>query len=80
MSFVLFRYARTGSLLVAMLMHVSLTACTFILGPGALAISEMPLLTYSFVLSGALWVVVAAAAVANGGHLLRQPLPPRQVA
>ena len=74
MSFVLYRYARTGSLLVAMLMHVSLTACTFILGPGALAISGMPLLTYSFVLSAALWVVVVAAAVANSGQLSRQLL------
>jgi len=74
MSFVLYRYARTGSLLVAMLTHVSLTACTFILGPGALAISGMPLLTYSFVLSAALWVVVVAAAVANSGQLSRQLL------
>jgi membrane protease YdiL (CAAX protease family) len=70
-------YDRTGgSLLVAMLMHVSLTASTFIIGPGALAISGVALLTYGFVLTAAWWVVVAAVAVAQGGHLSRQPRQP----
>ncbi|HEX2740474.1 MAG TPA: hypothetical protein VHM69_08510, partial [Rubrobacter sp.] len=59
-------------LLVAMLMHASLTASTLILGP--LAISGVALLTYSLALAAATWVVVAAVAVAQGGHLSRRPL------
>jgi hypothetical protein len=38
------------------------------------AISGMPFLTLFLVFTAALWVVVAAVAVANGGHLSRQPL------
>ncbi len=68
-------YDRTGSLLVAMLMHVSLTASTLILGP--LAISGVRFLTYDLVLSAAMWVVVAVVALANGGQLSRQPLRTR---
>jgi CAAX protease family protein len=60
-------YDRTGSLLVAMLMHASLTASVpMILTP--LAISGMPLMTWYFVLAAALWVIVAAVAIANAGH------------
>ena len=65
-------YDRTESLLVAMLMHASLTASVLILGP--LAISGVPLLTYDLVLAAALWIVVAALAVTNRGQLSRQPL------
>jgi membrane protease YdiL (CAAX protease family) len=65
-------YDRTGSLLVAMLMHASLTACTLILGP--LAISGAALLTYCLVSSAACWAVVAAVAVAGGGPLSRWPI------
>ena len=65
-------YDRTGSLLVAMLMHLSITASLLILNP--LAISGVTLLTYSFVLAAAVWVVVVAVAVANHGLLSRQPL------
>ena len=73
MSFVLCRYARTGSLLVAMLMHASLTGgLAMILMP--LAISGVPNLIWYLVLTAALWVVVAAVVVANGGQLSRQPL------
>ena len=68
-------YDRTESLLVAMLMHASLTASVLILGP--LAISGVPLLAYDLVLAAALWVVVAALAVANRGQLSRQPLRKR---
>jgi hypothetical protein len=50
-------YDRTGSLLVAMLMHTSLTASTLILMPLATGISGA---TYDLVLAAALWVVVAA--------------------
>src|SRR5215207_1261944 len=71
-------YDRTnGSLLVATLMHASLTASTiFIFTPGA---TGLAFLTYILVLAAALWVVVGAVAVAQGGHLSRQP-PRRRVA
>ena len=65
-------YDRTGSLLVAMLMHASLTASAVILGP--LALSGGPLLTYELALAAALWVVVAAVAATNRGQLSRQQL------
>jgi uncharacterized protein len=64
-------YDRTGSLLVAMLMHASLTASARIFSP--LAIAGGPLLTFDLVWAAAVWVVVAAVAVANGGQLSRQP-------
>jgi len=67
-------YDRTGSLLVAMLMHASLTGgVLFIFMP--LAISGVPLMTWYLALAGALWVVVGAVAVANRGQLARQTLP-----
>jgi membrane protease YdiL (CAAX protease family) len=66
-------YDRTGgSLLVAMLMHASLTASNVILVPLA---TGAPLVIWSLVLAAALWVVVAAVAVANGRQPSRQPLP-----
>ncbi len=68
-------YDRTGSLLVAMLMHASLSASTLILQPPATGAS----LTWNLVLAAALWVVVAAVAVANRGQLSRQPLRMRAV-
>jgi len=64
-------YERTESLLLAMLMHASYTAFTFILGP--LALAGVALLIYDLVLAAALWVVVGVVAVANGGHLTRRP-------
>ena len=51
-------YDRTGSLLVAMLMHVSLTASIRILTP--VGIEGVPIYIYDFVLAAALWLVVAA--------------------
>ncbi len=63
-------YDRTGSLLVAMLMHVSLLASTLIFLP--LAISGATLLTYCLALDAAMWVVVVT--VARGGQLSRKPL------
>jgi membrane protease YdiL (CAAX protease family) len=65
-------YDRTGSLLVAMLMHASLTTSNVIFVPLA---TGVPLVTWSLVLAAALWTVVAAVAVANRGQLSRQPLP-----
>lgn len=60
-------YDRTESLLVAMLMHASLTGSVlFIFMP--LAISGVLLLTWYLVLAAALWVFVAAVAIANRGR------------
>lgn len=68
-------YDRTGSLLVAMLMHASLTASTLILQPADVA--GMRALTYDLVLAAALWLLIAALAMANGRQLSRPPLRAR---
>jgi hypothetical protein len=52
-------YDRTGSLLLAMLMHMGLTASTLILQPVVLG---APLVTVGLVLGAAPWVIVAAVA------------------
>jgi CAAX protease family protein len=70
-------YDRTGSLLVAMLMHGSLTATQLILMP--LPLSAGPLLTSILAWAAALWIVVAMIAVANGGQFSR-PLVWRRAA
>ena len=59
-------YDRTnGSLLVATLMHASLTASTvFIFTPVATGVGFF---TYILVLAAALWVVVGVVGLANGG-------------
>ena len=62
-------YDRTGSLLVAMLMHGSLTATQLILMP--LPASGMSVLTSILALAAAYWLVVAIIAVANGGQFSR---------
>jgi uncharacterized protein len=66
-------YDRTGgSMLVAgVLMHASYTASTLILG--TLPISGLAFLTYMYASAAVLWVVVGLVALANGGHLSRQP-------
>jgi membrane protease YdiL (CAAX protease family) len=65
-------YDRTESLLLVTLMHASLTASTiFIFTPLATGVS---FLSYVWALAAALWVVVAAVALANRGQLSRQPL------
>jgi len=50
-------YDRTESLLVAMLMHASLSSSTLILQPVA---TGVPYLTWNLVLAAVLWIVVAA--------------------
>ncbi|MDQ3861993.1 MAG: CPBP family intramembrane metalloprotease [Actinomycetota bacterium] len=65
-------YDRAGSLLVAILMHASLVAFWLTSMPHAIA--GVPLVTWYLVWAAALWVVVAAVAMANGGHLSRQQL------
>jgi membrane protease YdiL (CAAX protease family) len=76
-------YERTnGSLLLAMLMHASYAASTFIINPlaGPGAMSGSSLLTYDLVLAAAMWIFVGMVAVANDGHLSRQPISRRRVA
>jgi hypothetical protein len=69
-------YDRTGSLLVAILMHASLSASTLILRPLA---TGVPALIYTLVLTAVLGLVVAAVVVAQGGHLSRQGKPPASI-
>ena len=65
-------YDRTDSLLVATLMHGSLTASTiFLFAPAA---TGARFLAYMWVLAAALWIVVAAVALAQSGQVSRQPL------
>ena len=67
-------YDRTGSLLVAVLMHVSLTASTLLLQP--VDTTGMRALTYGLVLAAALWLLIAALATATGRRLSpRRPRP-----
>ena len=60
-----------GSLLVAMLMHASLSASQIILIP--LVWSGVASIKIGFANAAALWVVGGVIAVANHGHLTRQP-------
>ena len=64
-------YDRTGSALVVILMHASLTASIQILQPNEVA--GVTAMTYDLVLAAALWIVVALAAVAFRGQSPRQP-------
>jgi uncharacterized protein len=66
-------YDRTGSLLIAMLMHAGLSAFTVILA-APMALALVPGLTYDLVLAAALWLVVAVLAVATRGNFTREPL------
>jgi membrane protease YdiL (CAAX protease family) len=68
-------YQRTESLLVAMLMHASLTAGMLILQP--LAMAGVTLLSWLIAFAAAWWVVVAAVVVANRGQRSRRALRSR---
>jgi membrane protease YdiL (CAAX protease family) len=59
-------YDRTGSLLVAILMHVSLAATSIILSPPAM--SDMQSLINILVSAATWWLLVAAVAVAKRGQ------------
>lgn len=50
-------YARTGSLLIGMLLHAALTASVRIFDP--LSISGIPILIYNLALGAVLWIAVA---------------------
>jgi membrane protease YdiL (CAAX protease family) len=64
-------YDHTGSLLVGMLMHASLTASSRILIP--LGIVGASLLTFDLIWAAAMWLVVAVV-VASGRQLTREPV------
>jgi membrane protease YdiL (CAAX protease family) len=66
-------YDRTGSLLVAMLMHASLTAATFVLGATG-PMAGLSFLAYDAAMGATWWAVVAVVLLANHGRLTRQPL------
>lgn len=68
-------YDRTGSLLLVTFMHASLTTSTiFIFTPLATGAS---FLIYVWTLAAAFWVVVAALALAYGGHFSGRSLRTR---
>lgn len=64
-------YDHTGSLLIAMLMHVSLTATSVIFAGN---VSDAQLLISVLVSAGVWWLIVTVFAVANRRHLPKQPL------
>jgi membrane protease YdiL (CAAX protease family) len=70
-------YDRTGSLLVAMLMHASLTATQLIFMPPPS--SGTTLMVSILAWAAALWIVVAIIAVASRWKIARPPLS-RQIA
>jgi membrane protease YdiL (CAAX protease family) len=70
-------YDRTGSLLVAMLMHASLTAATFVLGATG-PLSGLSFLVYDVAMGAAWWAVVAAVWWVQRGRSARRPLPVRE--
>jgi len=66
-------YSRTQSLLVATLMHASLTTGNILFVP--LAMTGWTGATWSLVVAAALWLIVAVVVAAGRGQLLRQPQP-----
>ncbi|HET7270987.1 MAG TPA: CPBP family intramembrane glutamic endopeptidase [Rubrobacter sp.] len=66
-------YDRTESLLVAILMHTSLLASQFIIIPSS-SLVGVAAVTLNLVFTAVLWAIVGGVAVANHGHLSRQPL------
>ena len=70
-------YDRTGSLLLAMVMHASLTFTALTFEP--VGISGTGLLINDAVSVVVWWLVVAAVAAASGWHLARTPLGARSV-
>jgi membrane protease YdiL (CAAX protease family) len=71
-------YDRTGSLLVAMLMHASLDFFWLIYMPAGVAAG--PLVTWYLAWAVLLWAIVAAVTVVDGEQLSRRPLSEAQPA
>jgi hypothetical protein len=72
-------YDRTGSLLVAMLMSASWVVAWNSLR-NSMTLSQTTIMAYYLVLAVVWWAIVAVIALANHGHLSRQPPLRRQVA
>ena len=70
-------YDRSGSVLLAILMHASLIAFWTAFTP--VGIAGGPLVAWYLAWAVLLWAVVAAVAVANSRHISRQPLPKESV-
>ena len=66
-------YARTGSLLVAILMHASLTSSMIILGP---PVKGTQSLIYDLAFAGVLWGIVGAVALLSRASEPRAPSRP----
>jgi uncharacterized protein len=67
-------YDRTDSLLLAILMHVSITASTLVLTPRATGVH---LLAYGLVFAAAVWAVIAVAGVGKGRRTAGRIVPER---
>jgi len=65
-------YDRTGSLLVAILMHAALTANTITIMAPSEGVAS--LVTYYLIFTAALWVIIAAVAAKNHWRLTKQAL------
>ena len=70
-------YDRTGSLLLAMLMHASLVFSTFVLGP--VGLTGVSGLVYGYAIGGAMWLVVALVATRKGAQFSQIALRTRVV-
>lgn len=64
-------YDRTGSLLLAVLLHLSLTAGSMMFEP--LSISGVPLLLYGLVTAAVMWAVAVTVTLMSGRHRLEKP-------
>ena len=64
-------YERTGSVFIAMLMHVSLTTSVIALTP---TLAGVPLLLCSYAIAATMWIVVAAIAILNRRRASPRPL------
>lgn len=71
-------YEHTHSIAVAMLMHASFTASLLMLNP--LGLSGAHLVTYSFALAAAVWIIVAAVAVSSRSRARLRPHELRRAA
>ncbi len=65
-------YSNTGSLLLAQLMHVSMTASLVVLDPVHLSPAQETL--WYWVYAAVLWMVVVVVVMRYGKRLVRQPI------
>ena len=65
-------YDRTQSMLVMILMHALIVFGSLVLIP--LTLSAERVARFDLAFAAFLWIAVAAAALANGGHLSREPV------